>query len=48
VVVAGLLVLLLVLADLTRRDSLIRSTWRTLTGRDTPMERVLDGIRDRT
>lgn len=44
VVVAGLLVLVLVFADLARQGSLIRSGWRALTRPETPIERVLDGI----
>jgi hypothetical protein len=45
VVVGIVLVVLLVAADLLRRDSIIRSTWRGLNQSPTPIERLLRPFR---
>jgi len=44
-VVALLLVLLAVVADLTRHDSLLRDSWHRMTGpRGTPAERLIKEV----
>ncbi len=45
VVVGILLILFLAAADLMRPDSILRGAWRKLTRQETPLERVLQPIR---